>query len=178
MTVSIGAKLDSGFEDPIGMLTDCHRRIQRFLFVLVTVFERAKDRSLTFDEILPLKSALRYFREGGQRHTADEEESLFPRLFAVGDTSTCDAIRSLEGEHEDAARLHEIVEAALEDWIAGGAVLSASSKDRLAQSLKRLQELYDAHIHFEEGTVFPRAQELLDQDAIRVIGDEFRLRRV
>jgi len=34
MAIQIGAKPDSGFDDPIGMLKDCHRRIERFLGIL------------------------------------------------------------------------------------------------------------------------------------------------
>ena len=34
MAIQIGAKPDSGFDDPIGMLKDCHRRIVSFLGIL------------------------------------------------------------------------------------------------------------------------------------------------
>jgi hypothetical protein len=34
MAIQIGAKPDSGFDDPIGMLKDCHRRIEHFLNIL------------------------------------------------------------------------------------------------------------------------------------------------
>ena len=37
MPVQIGARPDSGFDDPIGMLKDCHRRIAHFAGVLVAV---------------------------------------------------------------------------------------------------------------------------------------------
>jgi hypothetical protein len=37
MPIVIGAKRESDFTDPIGMLGDCHRRIDRFLNVLVRV---------------------------------------------------------------------------------------------------------------------------------------------
>ena len=35
---------------------------------------------MTEEEATAIKSALQYFRRGGERHTEDEEESLFPRL--------------------------------------------------------------------------------------------------
>ena len=41
MSVQIGAKPDSGFDDPLGMLKDCHRRIEHFLGILRLVAERA-----------------------------------------------------------------------------------------------------------------------------------------
>jgi hypothetical protein len=37
MAIQIGAKPDSGFDDPIGMLKDCHRRIESFLGILCVV---------------------------------------------------------------------------------------------------------------------------------------------
>jgi hypothetical protein len=54
MAVQIGAKPDSGFDDPIGMLKDCHRRIEHFLDILCLVAERAHARAL------PAKSGLPY----------------------------------------------------------------------------------------------------------------------
>ena len=82
MSVQIGARPDSGFDDPIGMLKDCHRRVERFLRILCQVVERAHGRSLDAEESAAVQAALHYFRTGGLRHTADEEESLFPRLRA------------------------------------------------------------------------------------------------
>src|ERR1035438_2114885 len=79
MAIQIGAKPDSGFDDPIGMLIDCHRRIERFLHVLCVVADRAWNRALTDEEVTAVQSALQYFRVGGLRHTADEEESLLDR---------------------------------------------------------------------------------------------------
>ena len=46
MAIQIGAKPDSGFDDPIGMLKDCHRRIESFLGILCVVVDRAQGRSL------------------------------------------------------------------------------------------------------------------------------------
>ena len=49
MAIQIGAKHDSGFDDPIGMLTDCHRRIERFVHIFFRVAEQAGERALTSD---------------------------------------------------------------------------------------------------------------------------------
>ena len=50
MAIQIGAKPDSGFDDPIGMLKDCHRRIESFLGILCVVVDRAQGRNLTDEE--------------------------------------------------------------------------------------------------------------------------------
>jgi hypothetical protein len=54
--IQIGAKLDSGFDDPLGMLKDCHRRIEQFLEILCVVAERTAG-SLTSEEAEAVQSA-------------------------------------------------------------------------------------------------------------------------
>jgi len=107
MGIQIGAKPDSGFNDPLGMLKDCHRRIEHFLGILCIVSERAHGLGLTGEEIAAVEAAFNYFRLGGQRHTADEEESLFPRLISVGGFAELDR---LEHDHDEAGQLHNEVE--------------------------------------------------------------------
>jgi hemerythrin-like domain-containing protein len=173
VAIQIGAKPDSGFDDPLGMLTDCHRRIEHFLNILCTVAERAPRRSLTEEEIAAVQSALTYFRVGGQRHTADEEESLFPRLMAAGGF---EELRRLEHDHAKAERLHGDVEAFYRSWISS-ASLSESESRQLLWSTGQLRDLYEAHIQIEDKVVFPKAAQILDKNAVAAIGREFRARR-
>ena len=109
MPIVIGAKRESDFTDPIGMLGDCHRRIEMFLNVLVRVAEQAHGETLNEEQRGALETALRYFREAAPKHTADEEESLFPRLRQIesADVRALMArIESLEEEHVCADRSH------------------------------------------------------------------------
>lgn len=175
MTIQIGAKLDSGFDDPIGMLKDCHRRIESFLGILCVVAGRAHGRSLTGEEHDAVRSALEYFRTGGRRHTADEEESLFPRLRASA-AGLLDEIGRLEGDHHEANDLHASVEQLYSKWIASG-VLGPEDAQQLLSEVQRLQQLYSEHIQVEEAIVFAHAAKTLDSPTIAAIGSEFRLRR-
>jgi hemerythrin-like domain-containing protein len=175
MAIQIGAKLDSGFDDPLGMLKDCHKRIESFLHILCVVVERAQGKSLTGEERDGIEAALRYFRTGGQRHTADEEESLFPRLRKA----TFDALKeidSLEEDHREANQLHNSVERLYTTWIERGS-LSSTDTLRLRAETARLKQLYSDHIKIEEAIVFARAAEVLDSEAIAAIGTEFKNRR-
>jgi hemerythrin-like domain-containing protein len=176
MAIQIGAKPDSGFDDPIGMLTDCHRRIEHFLHILCVVAGRAPGRKLTDEETAAVQSALHYFRVGGQRYTADEEVSLFPRLRAEFAASDFEELGGLENDHRDANDLHTTVETLYSTWITAG-LLSQEDEERLLAATKRLQYLYEQHIQVEEKIVFPRAAEMLDRGAIAAIGQEFRARR-
>jgi hemerythrin-like domain-containing protein len=175
MAIQIGAKPDSGFDDPLGMLKDCHRRIESFLGILCLVVERAKGRTLTGEEKSAIQAALQYFRSGGQRHTADEEVSLFPRLRAssVGPPQELDL---LEADHREAQHLHNSVERLYLQW-AGSGALSAENCDRLLLETERLRQLYAQHIEVEERIVFPHAAQVLDVRTIAAIGLEFQTRR-
>jgi hemerythrin-like domain-containing protein len=175
MAIQIGAKPDSGFDDPIGMLKDCHRRIESFLGILRVVVDRAQSRGLTDEERSAVQAALKYFRTGGQRHTVDEEESLFPRLGKSVADSLKDIDR-LESDHREAGKLHESVEGLYSTWIESDG-LSSDDTLQLLSASARLKQLYSDHILVEETIVFARALQVLDSDAIAAIGTEFRFRR-
>jgi hemerythrin-like domain-containing protein len=175
MAIQIGAKPDCGFDEPIGMLKDCHRRIESFLGILCVVVDRAQGRGLTDEERGAVQAALQYFRTGGQRHTADEEQSLFPRLrkFVADSFETIDR---LEDDHHEANGLHESVERLYSTWIEAGALGSEETQQLLSQTA-HLKQLYSDHIQVEETIVFAWATQTLDSQTIAAIGTEFRFRR-
>ena len=175
MAIQIGAKPENGFDDPIGMLKDCHRRIESFLGILCVVVNRAEGRSLSDEERDAIKAALQYFRTGGQRHTADEEESLFPRL-RQSHAKSFEEIDRLENDHHEASNLHGTVEELYSTWIESGVLGSDEIKHLLSQTT-RLKQLYSEHIQVEETIVFAHAVQVLDSHAIAAIGTEFRFRR-
>jgi hypothetical protein len=59
--IVIGAKRESDFKDPNGMLGDCHRRIERFLNALLTVAVDAKVVPSPTSSTLPLRRACAIF---------------------------------------------------------------------------------------------------------------------
>ncbi|HEY6446113.1 MAG TPA: hemerythrin domain-containing protein [Acidobacteriaceae bacterium] len=176
MAVQIGAKLDAGFDDPVGMLKDCHRRIENFLRVLCQVAQHRPEGALSAEERNAVEAALAYFQTGGQRHNQDEEESLFPRLRETLGRAELEAIHELETEHGEAGKLHALVEGIYSGWMASGS-LSSEDRQALLAATDRLQRLYAGHIQIEERVVFPRAAAVLDAKAIAAIGSEFRARR-
>jgi hemerythrin-like domain-containing protein len=174
--IQIGAKPDSGFDDPIGMLTDCHRRIESFLRVLCLVADRARGKSLSEEEAAAVNSALNYFRAGGKRHTADEEESLFPRLRGVSTGDALAELDRLEGDHERANDLHETVEKLFIKWIESGWLVK-DDEQMLFDATGELECIYKVHIKVEEEEVFPQAARAFDKQTVEAIGQEFRSRR-
>lgn len=179
MPLKIGTRPDHGFDEPLGLLSDCHRRIEHFLHVLATVAARADGGSLTAEYRQALEASLRYFAVAAPRHTADEEASLFPRLRAREDAAVRDALAlvdRLERDHEEADAHHAAVDRLATRWLNEdrlGAGEIAELRDRLA----RLQMLYRDHIAVEEREVFPAAARVLDADQIREIGQEMAKRR-
>ncbi|MGH8639190.1 MAG: hemerythrin domain-containing protein, partial [Burkholderiales bacterium] len=87
MPIKIGQRVDHSFDEPLGLLSDCHRRIEHFLRVLATVAADAAGGPLTAEYRSALDGALRYFAVAAPKHTADEEVSLFPRLRNLDDPS-------------------------------------------------------------------------------------------
>jgi hemerythrin-like domain-containing protein len=181
MGIQIGAKADAGFDDPIGMLKDCHRRIEHFLNIVCVVVDRAGNRTLTEEETAAIQSALHYFRTGGQRHSADEEQSLFPRMRAADPSAALGEpewreIGMLEQDHRMAEQDHARVDALYSAWMNEGA-LRPEQHAELAAATLRLKRLYEHHIDLEERVVFPCAARMLEPDDLAAMGEEFRARR-
>lgn len=170
-----------GFDEPIGLLTDCHRRIEMFLEVLQRAAREYGDKPLDTKAADAVRTAQRYFAHAAPKHTADEEESLFPRMKAAaarGGThgKGCDALARLEGDHAHADRLHARVDVLLEAWLRDGSLPPGPAAE-VAALLDTLLELYRGHIHTEEAEVFPLACTLLTTSELTAVGEEMRARR-
>lgn len=179
MPIVIGQKPAHDFNTPVGMLSDCHRRIEKFLGVLVTLAGETGSGVMTAEQRTALETALRYFRESGPRHTADEEESLFPRLRNLDAAEVRDSLAELdrlEADHGRADRLHAEADALAERWLADGN-LSSADAGRLKQVTGELSAIYAAHIHTEESVVFPLAERLLSRESQLAMGQEMAARR-
>ncbi|HXG93274.1 MAG TPA: hemerythrin domain-containing protein [Blastocatellia bacterium] len=179
MAVTIGKKAESDFTNPLGLLNDCHRRIEYFLSLLVTVARRARGRKLHSDEREALEAALRYFKQAAPKHTLDEEESLFPRMRASGDVLAQSAVAVLNALHRDhtiADETHKEVDALARRWLDEGQ-LSEGEAHRLEGMLEDLAEIYRRHIAIEDNEIFPLAGKILSQPELEAMGHEMAARR-
>ena len=126
MPIAIGAKPESCFTDPIGLLTDCHRRIERFLSILLQVSRAAHGEALNKEQRSAFETALRYFREAVPKHTADEEQTLFPRLRQMNRPearAVLSRVESLEDDHLRAAESHAEVDRLGQLWNAPATIV-------------------------------------------------------
>lgn len=179
MPITIGKKVESDFSNPLGLLSDCHRRIEQFLGVLRNVTGQARGSRLNEDQRNGLQVALRYFREAAPKHTRDEEESLFPRMMASSDERARSAmalLAELHGDHERADAAQAEVEELGTRWLKEG-VLSSESTDRLSELLEQLRSTYEKHIAVEDHEIFPLAGQILSGADISAVGREMATRR-
>ena len=179
MLLKIGRRPDHGFDEPLGLLGDCHRRIEHFLAVLISISNRFGSDTLDVKSREQFETALQYFSTAAPRHTADEEESLFPRLAAAFDANlqkTLEIVRRLERDHADATELHAVVDRLGRQWLEAGA-LSAGDALSLREAVEQLDSLYKAHIAIEDQYLFPAAADILSGDDLRDIGQEMARRR-
>jgi iron-sulfur cluster repair protein YtfE (RIC family) len=177
MPVQIGAKTHS-FAEPTGLLSDCHRRIEMFLGTLVRLAEMV-ERPLDGDARGALEGALKYFRDAAPKHTADEEESLFPRLRTMNNPEVEEAIHTLdplEKEHRRADFLHAEVDQLGKQWLERGALPSADGRG-FREYVEELASIYKEHIRIEDEIVFPVAGRTLSSADKAVIAAEMAARR-
>lgn len=176
MPVQIGQKRESDFSNPLGLLSDCHRRIENFLNVLVRIHALRKGAELGGDERASLETALSYFRNSAPKHTSDEEDSLFPRLRASGRAGAAlQCLEELEGDHQAASQDHEAVDSIGQQWLKGP--LSSEQANALGAALARLSGLYARHIAIEDTELFPLAAQVLPEGELAAVGREMADRR-
>jgi hemerythrin-like domain-containing protein len=179
MPIQIGRRPDHGFDEPFGLLSDCHRRIESFLETLTLIAAEAKGGPLSTGRRAELEAALAYFASAAPRHTADEEQSLFPRLRQSGEPAALEALKTLErleGDHQEAERHHHSVDALGRRWLADGS-LSSSDTGALRDHLAALQAIYREHIAIEDADLFPAAARALSAADVSAIGREMSARR-
>ena len=178
MLIRIGARPDHGFDEPLGLLSDCHRRIEHFLAVLAAIANRAHE-PLAAAERSQLEGALSYFATAAPRHTADEEQSLFPRLRASANPAARAALETvarLEHDHGIADAGHKAVDVLVRRWLDAGRLID-TDRATLAGHLAALKAMYDEHIGIEDRDLFPAAAELLSGEELSQIGREMERRR-
>jgi hemerythrin-like domain-containing protein len=164
-----------GFDSPLAMLAECHRRVERQCATLARLAPHlAANGSDTAAREAAL-GVLRYFETAAPNHHADEEQDLFPAL-----------IESMAGS--DAVCLRQIIDRLLAEhraldqrWAALRRTLRAVADGQAAAldgaDVEAFSALYARHIALEEGELLPMAARLLADDELRRIGDAMRARR-
>jgi len=176
MPVQIGALPDASFDDPIRMLSDCHRRILSFASLLDRLAREFRGQPLDDSSRNALAQALHYFRTSGQLHTEDEERSLFPRIQSRLHPKLRAILDDLSADHRVADTRHERIEKLYRHWLADG-TLASDLVEELQTQTRLLLATYQSHIETEDHTLFPAAESLLTSEEIAAVGKELASRR-
>ena len=160
-------------------MQDCHRRIEHFLDVLRTVEAQFGAGELTAEARRALAAALNYFANFAPRHTADEEESVFPRMRSSLNADAREAaaeLDRLEHDHRRGEACHSLVDRLVREWLDTGCI-DEEQRRNLRAALDELATMYAAHIRLEEQRIFMLASHVLRAEQLREIGEEMKRRR-
>ena len=159
--------------DPFVRLESTHRRIEQRLAALEQAASEVDDSALRPDALGTIYDVMGFLARGAVRHHEDEERSLFPRLREVPELG--ELLKVLEEEH----RVHDAVYAELAAYVRAW---PDEGPDRAGEAhlralVRRLGEVYAAHIQREERELFPVARRLLGADVVATMGAEMIARR-
>jgi len=169
--IQIGAK-PATIDTPIEHLEACHRRIEQRLETLV----RAADY-LAADSVRAAQAidqSFHFLDTSGVMHTADEEESLFPRLEPLLSRAEIEFVDSLEAQHRE-------IETAYAELKTRAAAVSAEPVSEQVEPYRecaeRLRGMYRRHIQAEDEVLMALAKRLLGGKEIEQIAEEMKSRR-
>jgi pyridoxamine 5'-phosphate oxidase len=160
-----------GFDDPLGMLFACHRRIERQLATLVRLSQHVLSNGCDDEARSAARAILKYFDGAAPNHHADEEHSVFPRLLALRPEGAYRLVATLHDEHATLAEHWNRLRPLLSGIASGSAALLPSA------DVAALCAVYVAHIAREDGELIPLAKAKLDAAALLAIGREMADRR-
>jgi hemerythrin-like domain-containing protein len=164
----------STLDRPLEHLTACHRRIEQRLDTLERVGDHLIDKR--GEALEAMEACFRFFESNGILHTADEEESVFPRLQPRLNDAEQQFIAQLGDQHREADRLYaelKGIAAQLED----GKTVSDELQQRFRTAGGQLAELYRSHIATEDQTLIALGQRVLSLAELAEISREMKRRR-
>ena len=165
----------AGFDAPLDMLHACHDRVRRSLDLLARLCERVTEGRIDDAVRDAARDVLRYFDQASPHHHEDEEQHIFPRVLAAApEPAVRAAVLQLQQDHVQMEKLWARLRTPLAALAAGQ---SAAFGPPQIAAAERFAALYEAHTRTEEAVVFPVAAKLLDEPALREIGNEMAARR-
>lgn len=168
--------VEAGFDDPLGTLLGCHRRIRKELAALRALAADVDANGASAEASAGALALLRYFSQAAARHHMDEEGDLFPLLDArITDPAERERFRAFrEALREDHQRL-EAAWSRLRRPLEGLAEGHHRKLD--AAEVDAFAEGYTRHIAAEERSLSALFQRWLDDRDRRALGAAMAARR-
>ena len=163
----------AGFDQPLALLSACHRRIAEFCDTLDRLVAHLGRVGPDDDARQAAGRVIAYFDQAAPQHHADEELDLLPLLRLRADAG---AISTIQGWAERIATEHraqDAVWAVLRDELRQ---LIDGDGDSL-RSVGRFIDMERNHYRFEDRAVFPLAGELLHAADLDTLGRAMARRR-
>jgi pyridoxamine 5'-phosphate oxidase len=169
----------AGYDQPLEMWIDCHKRIARMNALLQRLVDHLKHHAVDKHAGVTATSIRRYFDEAAPRHHEDEEVDLFPRLLerlraqgnAEATQAITQAIDTLLADHAEMHDLYQVVRAQLQQVEAGRDPHFDDTQIMLFVTR------YRAHIEVEESVIAPALKRALKAKDLKDIGRAMAARR-
>lgn len=161
-------------EDAVQLLMACHLRIRHFS---ATAVKLAHAQAASPADIrMSAAGVSRYLSVSLPLHEADEEESVRPRLNAVGDERVRRALVAMHDQHQ---AIDELVERLLPllKLVERNPDAIHNVGAEICSTAKALQEIFDAHLKLEEEVVFPAIPQALPEQERAAMLKEMQQRR-
>jgi iron-sulfur cluster repair protein YtfE (RIC family) len=139
-------------EDALDLLTACHLRIRRFAEAAVKL---AHAQSASPEEIRQSANGIyRYLSVSLPLHESDEEDTLRPRLDALGGERIRHALIAMHDQHQ---AIDELIERLLPLLLLVEHNPSAihDAGREMCSLTEALREIFEAHLKLEEEVIFP-----------------------
>ncbi|AOV17416.1 hypothetical protein BJI67_10410 [Acidihalobacter aeolianus] len=156
----------AGFDDPLGLLAACHRRMESFCTTLEKLEAHVDAFGADDEARTAARRVLEYFDRAAPQHHADEEIDLLPLLEYRADTGETRAAvaawaaRTADEHGGQIVAWHRLREALV-------ALTEKRAADPLAPSV--FVSAVRSHYRFEDTEVFPLANALLTpSDLVRL----------
>ncbi len=162
-------------DQPIEHLLACHRRIEERLDIMLRAAEHLGDKR---DEAMEAIGNSFYFLDtNGAWHTADEEQSFFPRLLTRITESDKTFLKELEAAHGEIENVYRDVKILYDALAGANPGLIQTTVEEFRKALWRLSGLYRRHIVEEDTRLVSICRESLDSAQLNAVSREMRARR-
>lgn len=150
-----------GYDDPLGLLAACHRRIENQCVLLHKLVAHLGANGSDAAAREAASGIMRYFDTAGRHHHEDEEHDLFPVL-ARHAPALAPQVNALAAEHARMEAVWQRLRAALAQIAQGAPALDGATVDEFTA-------LYRAHIEREERDIFPTARQHLTPGELQTL---------
>lgn len=165
-----------GFDQPFELLSACHDRVRRTLFLLVRLQGHVNNHGVDDQAGKAAADILRYFNVAAPAHHEDEERHVVPALQESEDPALRAAANRILIDHARIRSAWSDLAPFLQQVEAG----HRPDRQHFVQAVDRFVRVHEDHLELEDNVAFPGAKahhEGSGHAAVAAIGQEMAQRR-